>query len=130
MTAMSVLMDTFELISPALPEQKSGIKLQQLIMTIMYLTLKLLVQDLAYKFGGGASTMSRVFQTCMHGMFTSISFLVGWPEEEELKLTLSTFLQGVKRQMKKVLLLFSATDGQNEEESKEMGNKKRKKQVD
>ena len=88
LTTMSVLMAVFELISPALPERKTVSKLQQLIMTIMRLRLNLPVQDLAYRFGVHASTVSRVFHTCVHAMYTSMSFLVLWPEREELKQTL------------------------------------------
>ena len=88
LTAMSVLMAVFELISPALPEQKCVPKFQQLIMTIMRLRLNLSVQDLAYRFGIHASTVSRVFQSCVHTMFASMTFLVRWPEREELRLTL------------------------------------------
>ncbi|KAL9953283.1 hypothetical protein ACROYT_G040678 [Oculina patagonica] len=47
LTAMSVLIAVFELISPALPERKCVSKFQQLIMTIMRLRLNLSVQDLA-----------------------------------------------------------------------------------
>ena len=88
LTAMSVLMAVFELISPALPERKCVSKFQQRIMTIMRFRLNLSVQDLAYRFGIHASTVSRVFQSCVHTMFASMTFLVRWPEREELRLTL------------------------------------------
>ena len=88
LTALSVMMAVFDLISPALPERKSISKFQQLLITFMRLRLNLSVQDLAYRFGVHASTVSRVFQTCVHAMFTSMAFLVKWPEREELKLTL------------------------------------------
>ena len=84
LTAMSVLMAVFELISPALPERKCVSKLQQLIMTIMRLRLNLSVQDLAYRFGIHASTVSRVFQSCVHTMFAPMTFLVRWPERGNL----------------------------------------------
>ena len=32
--------------------------------------------------------LSRVFHTCVHAMYTSMTFLVRWPEREELQLTL------------------------------------------
>ena len=81
LTAMSVMMAVFDLISPALPERKSISKLQQLLITFMRLSLNLTVQDLAYRFGVHASTVSRVFQTCVHAML-SMAFLVKWPERE------------------------------------------------
>ena len=76
LTAMSVLMAVFDLISPPLPERKSISKFQQLLITFMRLRLNLSVQDLAYRFGVHASTVSRVFQTCMQVMYTSMAFLV------------------------------------------------------
>ena len=88
LTAMNVMMAVFDLISPALPERKSISKFQQLLITFMRLRLNLSVQDLAYRFEVHASTVSRVFQTCVHVMFTSMAFLVKWREREELKLTL------------------------------------------
>ena len=88
LTAMSVLMAVFDLISPPLPERKSTSKFQQLLITFMRLGLNLSVQDLAYRFGVHASSVSRVFQTCMHVMYTSVAFLVKWLEREELKITL------------------------------------------
>ena len=81
-------MAVFDLISPPLPERKSTSKFQQLLITFMRLRLNLSVQDLAYRFGVHASSVSRVFQTCMHVMYTSVAFLVKWLEREELKITL------------------------------------------
>ena len=54
----------------------------------MRLRVNLSVQKLAYRFGVYASTVSRVFQTCMHVMFTCMYHLVKWPEREDLKMTL------------------------------------------
>ena len=76
LTAMSVLMAVFDLIIPPLPERKSISKFQQLLITFMRLTLYLSVQDLAYRFGVHASTVSRVFQTYMQVMCTFMAFLV------------------------------------------------------
>lgn len=82
LTAMSAMMAVFYLISPALPEWKSIRKFQQFLITFKHLRLNFSVQDLAYQFGVHASTVSRVFQTCVHVMFTSMAFLVKWPERE------------------------------------------------
>ena len=76
LTAMSVLMAVFDLISPPLSERKSISKFQQLLITFMRLRLYLSVQDLAYRFGVHASTVSRVFQTYMQVMCTFMAFLV------------------------------------------------------
>ena len=90
LSSMAVLMAVFELISPGLPERKSLSKFQQLLITIMRLRINLPVQDLAYRFGVHSSTVSRVFQQCVHTMFTSMKCLVRWPEREELWLTMPT----------------------------------------
>ena len=75
-------------LSSPLPEQKSICKSQQLLLTFMRLRVILSVQKLAYRFGVHASTVSRVFQTCMHVMFTCMYHLVKSPEREDLKMTL------------------------------------------
>lgn len=82
--ALTVLMAVFKLICPGLPERNSLRKFQQLIITLMKLKLNLPVQDIAYRFGVHASTVSRVFHTCVHTMFTGMSFLVQWPERDQL----------------------------------------------
>ena len=85
---MAVLMAVFNLISPGLPERKSLTKFQQLVITLMRLRLNIPIKDIAYRFGIHVSTVSRVIQSCVDNMYTSMSFLVQWPEREKLKLTM------------------------------------------
>ena len=75
-------------LGPPLSERKSISKSQQLLIIFMRLRVNLSVQKLAYRFGVHASTVSRVFQTCMHVIFTCMYHLVKWPEREDLKMTL------------------------------------------
>ena len=87
---MEVFLAVFELISPGLPLRDSLTKFQQLLLTLMRLRLNLSVQDLGYRFGVHSSTVSRVFQNCIDVMYTSMGFLIHWPDREQLRLTLPT----------------------------------------
>ena len=69
-------------------ERKKLDKFQQLLLTLMQLRLNLSVQDLGYRFGIHSSTVSKVFQSCIHTMFTAMKFLVRWPQRDELRLTM------------------------------------------
>ena len=75
---LSVLMTIYNLVSPGLPNRGCLTKFQQLLLTLMHLNL--LVQDLAYRFGIHASTVSRTFQACIQTMYSSMHFLVHWPD--------------------------------------------------
>ena len=81
---MSVLMTIYNLVSPGLPNRECLTKFQQLLLTLMRLHLNLLVQDL----GVHASTVSRTFQACIQTMYSSMHFLVHWPDQENLLLTM------------------------------------------
>ena len=91
---MAVFMGILELISPGLVLRNSLTKFQQLLMTLMRLRLNLPVQDVGYRFGVHASTVSRVFQSCIDVMFTSMRFLIHWPDREQLRLTLPMCFRG------------------------------------
>ncbi|CAB4021047.1 Hypothetical predicted protein [Paramuricea clavata] len=56
---LAVVMVLFELIKPGLVVRNSLTKFQQFLLTLMRLRLNLSVQDLAYRFGVHASTVSR-----------------------------------------------------------------------
>ena len=86
--AITVFMAVLNLISPGLVLRSNLTKFQQLLLTLMRLRLNLSVQDLGYRFGIHDSTVSRVFQSCIQTMYSSMDFLVYWPEREQLKLTL------------------------------------------
>ncbi|XP_046845616.1 uncharacterized protein LOC124439434 [Xenia sp. Carnegie-2017] len=85
---MAVFMGILELISPGLVMRNSLTRFQQMLLTLMRLRLNLPVQDLGYRFGIHASTVSRVFQSCIDVMFSSMKFLIHWPDREQLRLTL------------------------------------------
>lgn len=86
--AFSVLVVIYNLVSPGLPKRECLTKFQQLVLTLMRLRLNLPVQDLAYRLGVHASTISRTFHTCIETMFSSMQFLVHWPDRENLLLTM------------------------------------------
>ena len=74
--AIAVFMAVINLISPGLVLRSYLTKFQQLLLTLMRLRLNLSVQDLGYRFGIHASTVSRVFQSCIQTMYSSMDFLV------------------------------------------------------
>jgi DNA-binding transcriptional regulator YiaG len=84
---LAVVMVLFELIKPGLVVRNSLTKFQQFSLTLMRLRLNLSVQDLAYRFGVHASTVSRVFHNCINVMYSSMNFLIYWPTRQELNLT-------------------------------------------
>ena len=91
---LAVVITIFELIKPGLVFRSSLTKFQQFSLTLMRLRLDLSVQDLAYKFGIHASTVSRVFRSCIDFMYSSMKFFIYWPKREELKLTLPMCFRG------------------------------------
>ena len=80
---MAVVMVLFELIKPGLVVRNSLTKFQVFSLTLMRLRLNLSV----YRFGIHASTVSRVFHSCIDVMYSSMKFLIYWPTREELNLT-------------------------------------------
>ncbi|XP_066910622.1 uncharacterized protein [Clytia hemisphaerica] len=72
-------------------------KFQQIIMTLMRLRLGLLEQDLAYRFRVHQSTVSRIFKRWIGTMARRMSFLVHWPEREELYKTFCSFVRSFLR---------------------------------
>ncbi|EDO30942.1 predicted protein [Nematostella vectensis] len=86
--AMTVFMTVLNLISPGLALRESLNKFEQLLSTLMRLRLNLPVVDLGYRFTIHPSTVSRIFQSCIQVMYTSMSFLVHWPDRDQLKLTM------------------------------------------
>ena len=85
---LTIFMAILDLIGPGLIERKKLDKFQQLLLILMRLRLNLSVQDLGYRFGIHSSTVSKVFQSCIHTMFTAMKFLVRWPQRDELRLTM------------------------------------------
>ena len=86
--AITVFMAVLNLIRPGLVLCSNLTKFQQLLLPLRRLRLNSSVQDLGYRFRIHASTVSRVFQSCIQTMYSSMDFLVYWPEREQLKLTL------------------------------------------
>ena len=58
------------------------------IMVLMKFRLGLLEQDLAYRFGISQPSVSRILHKWIPVLATRLSFLVKWPEREELRKTL------------------------------------------
>ena len=59
-------------------------KFQILMIVLLNLRLDVPFQDLAYRFGISAATISRIFSSCVSVMDTRLSPLIHWPERAEL----------------------------------------------
>lgn len=84
------LMTIFNVLEPFLPGsgRTALTKFQKLVLVLMNLRLNLPVQDLAYRFNGSKSTVSRTFLTVIHVMYIGMKSLIIWPGREELRLTM------------------------------------------
>ena len=63
-------------------------KFQKVMISLMKLRLNLSTQDLAYRFHVSASTVSRIFNSVIHIMYTRMKHVILWPEREQLRLTM------------------------------------------
>ena len=86
----SILKAVLELVQGHIPTtSKSALNpFQQVLLVFMRLRLNLGVQDLAYRFNIGKSTVSRIFLTVINVMSARLRFLILWPQKEQLQKTL------------------------------------------
>ena len=61
---------------------------EQLVLVLMKLWLNLGEQDLAYRFQIGQATVSQYFNRGLDVLYSSLSFLIRWPEQDELLKTM------------------------------------------
>ena len=61
---------------------------EQLVLVLMKLRLNLGDQDLAYRFQIGQATVSRYFNSWLDVLYSSLSFVIRWPERGELLKTM------------------------------------------
>lgn len=61
---------------------------EQLVLVLMKLRLNLGDQDLAYRFQIGQATASRYFNSWLDVLYSSLSFVIRWPERGELLKTM------------------------------------------
>ena len=86
----SVLQSVFSLVVKGIPDScDSGLGIfNQFLITLMKLRLDVGEQDLAYRFGINQSTVSRCISKWVDIMFTKLSFLIQWPERDQLLKTM------------------------------------------
>ena len=63
-------------------------KFQQFMVLFLRLRLNLTCEDISYRFNVSQSTVSRIFLNILDLTFARVSFLVRWPEREELYKTM------------------------------------------
>ncbi|XP_006001716.1 DNA repair protein XRCC2 isoform X1 [Latimeria chalumnae] len=80
------LSKVYEIISPCITESSTFLlsKFQKLLLTLMKLKLNLKFQDLAYRFRVSKTTAANVFHATLYILYMRLSFLIVWPEREEL----------------------------------------------
>ena len=86
----SVLQSVFFLVVKGIPDSGDsslGI-FNQFLITLMKLRLDVGEQDLAYRFGINQSTVSRCISKWVDIPFTKLSFLIQWPERDQLLKTM------------------------------------------
>ena len=80
----------FSLVVKGIPDRcDSGLGIfNQFLITLMKLRLDVGEQDLAYRFGINQSTVSRCISKWVDILFTKLSFLIQWPERDQLLKTM------------------------------------------
>ena len=90
LTSFTVLMAVFNLVSAAIPDSPTSklSKFDAFVLTLMKLRHNLSNYDLGFRFGINAATVSRVFSKWMEVMDVRLSFLVTWPDRENIRKTM------------------------------------------
>jgi len=90
LSSFTVLMAVFNLVSAAIPESPTSrlSKFQAFVLTLMKLRLNVSNYDLGFRFGISASTVSRVFSKWIEAMDVRLSFLITWPDRENIRKTM------------------------------------------
>ena len=86
-SSFTILMAVFNVVSVAIPEFPTSklSKFQAFVLTLMKLRLDVSNYDLGFRFGISASTVSRVFSKWIEAMDIRLSFLITWPDRENLR---------------------------------------------
>ena len=79
---------TLNLIAPALNESPKLSKISMFLMFILKLRLNLFDEDIGYRFGVHASTVSRNFHRVLEVTFARTAHLIKWLDRETLRLTM------------------------------------------
>ena len=80
-------MAVFNLVSVAIPESPTSklSKFQAFVLTLMKLRLDVSNYDLGFRFGISVSAVSRVFSKWIEAIDICLSFLITWPDQENLR---------------------------------------------
>ncbi|XP_066913333.1 uncharacterized protein [Clytia hemisphaerica] len=88
--SFEIFKNVIEFIKDHVDRDETSTKLthkQEFVIVMMRLRLGLLEEDLAYRFGVAQSTISRILSRWIGVMATRFSFLIQWPEREQLRKT-------------------------------------------
>ena len=90
LNSFTVLMAVFDLVAAVIPENPLSrlSKFQSFTLTLMKMRLNVSNFDLAFRFGISATTVGRVLTRWIETMDARLSFLVTWPNRENLRMTM------------------------------------------
>lgn len=99
--SFEVFENLFDLVQNHVDRDESSTKLtrrQEFMIVLMRLRLGLLEEDLGYRFGIAQSTISRILSHWIGVMATRLSFLIQWPERDQLRKTMpACFLENFEQ---------------------------------
>ena len=73
--------------------QNALCQFQEFLLVLIRLKLNSPLQDLAYRFNVSVPTAHRIFDSWIHVMSVRLTFLIQWPEHEELQATMPVVFQ-------------------------------------
>ncbi|XP_033096591.1 uncharacterized protein LOC117100866 [Anneissia japonica] len=85
-----VLLTVYNFVAPSITttQRNSLTKFQELLIVLIRLRLNSSFQDLGYRFSVSVSTISRIFYRWLPVLDERLSFLICWPEREQLQKTM------------------------------------------
>ena len=97
----------YDLIAPYLPEKRKLTKFSRILMFLMKLRLNVFDDDIGFKFGVHASTVSRNFHRVLDVAAAKTAFLIQWPDRDILWLTMPV---AFRKFFKKCCVIIDCTE--------------------
>lgn len=97
----------YDLIAPYLPEKRKLTKFSRILMFLMKLRLNVFDDDIGFRFGVHASTVSRNFHRVLDVAAAKTAFLIQWPDRDILRLTMPV---AFRKFFKKCCVIIDCTE--------------------
>ena len=89
---LAVLKLVFDFVGPHMSDMTVTLrKEQEFLLCLVKLKMNYQFQDMAYSLGMSRSTVHRSFHRTLEVLVARLSFLIMWPEREDLRLTMPVF---------------------------------------